>query len=91
MKYKDSISFQRYLYITNLPPGFLPAHLSQILAYPLKPNERRRRRRYTGVKLIQIYTVPRKSKQRKLPKSKSAPRLTYQIQKTLIILELSDA
>ncbi|ADV24128.1 hypothetical protein I305_02373 [Cryptococcus gattii E566] len=73
MKYKDSNPFQRYLYITNLPSGLLPAHLSQILAHPPKPNGKRSRKRDTGVKLIQVYTVPRKSKRRILPKSKSAP------------------
>ncbi|KJE01369.1 hypothetical protein I311_05019 [Cryptococcus gattii NT-10] len=73
MKYKDSNPFQRYLYITNLPSGLLPARLSQILAHPPKPNGKRSRKRDTGVKLIQVYTVPRKSKRRILPKSKSAP------------------
>lgn len=113
MKYKDSNPFQRYLYITNLPSGLLPAHLSQILAHPPKPNGKRSRKRDTGVKLYVFissstsspYVIqwahqmveykyiqsPESPNDEYFPNRNRRRPVTYQIQKTLIILELSDA
>ncbi|AAW45712.1 hypothetical protein CNBH4050 [Cryptococcus deneoformans B-3501A] len=71
MKYKGSNPFQTSLYITSLPPGIRPAHLNRILAHPPRPLGKRRRKRDTGVELIQIYTIPKKPKRRYLPKSRS--------------------
>ncbi|WVO12435.1 hypothetical protein L204_100034 [Cryptococcus depauperatus] len=53
-----SSPFQTSLYITNLPPTISPRHIDHILARPPRKDGLRSKQRESGVKLIQIYTLP---------------------------------
>ncbi|WVQ72994.1 hypothetical protein IAR50_002557 [Cryptococcus sp. DSM 104548] len=55
---KNSFPFQTTLYLAHLPPTIKPKHFDHILGQPPRNDGSKGRKRETGIKMVQIYTIP---------------------------------
>ncbi|TYJ53693.1 hypothetical protein B9479_005660 [Cryptococcus floricola] len=55
---KNASPFQTTLYLKHLPPDIKPRHFDLILGQPPRKDGSRGRKRETGIKMVQIYTIP---------------------------------
>ncbi|ODN81478.1 hypothetical protein L202_01903 [Cryptococcus amylolentus CBS 6039] len=55
---KNASPFQTTLYLKHLPPSIKPKHFDLILGQPPRRDGSKGRKRETGIKMVQIYTIP---------------------------------
>ncbi|ODO05440.1 hypothetical protein L198_02133 [Cryptococcus wingfieldii CBS 7118] len=55
---KNASPFQTTLYLKHLPPSIKPKHFDLILGQPPRKDGSKGRKRETGIKMVQIYTIP---------------------------------